>query len=199
MAERQKWLQIGGFLRGWLYNAHLIGISVFLEQNSIRNSRLGVVACRSKLTELWRIFSEDVMKARVKWVENTLMVGESGSGHAVVMDGPPDMGGQNLGVRPMEMMLLGLGGCTQFDVVHILRKGRHQVTRCEVELEAERAETEPKVFTRIHVHFIVSGPGLTEKVVERAVKLSAEKYCSASLMLGQVVDITHDFEVVSGE
>ena len=137
------------------------------------------------------------MKARVKWVENTLMVGESGSGHAVVMDGPPDMGGQNLGIRPMEMMLLGLGGCTQFDVVHILRKGRHQVTRCEVELEAERAETEPKVFTRIHVHFIVSGPGLTDKVVERAVKLSAEKYCSASLMLGQVADITHDFEVVS--
>jgi putative redox protein len=149
------------------------------------------------LTDLWRIFSEDVMKARVKWVENTLMVGESGSGHAVVMDGPPDMGGQNLGIRPMEMMLLGLGGCTQFDVVHILRKGRHQVTRCEVEMEAERAETEPKVFTRIHVHFIVSGPGLTEKVVERAVKLSAEKYCSASLMLGQVVDITHDFELVS--
>ncbi|MES9935252.1 MAG: OsmC family protein [Sedimenticola sp.] len=136
------------------------------------------------------------MKARVKWVERTLMVGESGSGHAVVMDGPPDMGGQNLGIRPMEMMLLGLGGCTQFDVVHILRKSRQQVTRCEVELEAERAETEPKVFTRIHVHFIVAGPSLTEKVVERAVKLSAEKYCSASLMLGEVAEITHDFELV---
>ncbi|WP_435685651.1 OsmC family protein [Sedimenticola selenatireducens] len=136
------------------------------------------------------------MKARVKWVEQTLMVGESGSGHAVVMDGPPDFGGRNLGVRPMEMLLLGLGGCTQFDVVHILRKGRNQVTLCEVDLEAERAETDPKVFTKIHVHFRLAGPGLTEKAVERAVKLSAEKYCSASIMLGQVVDISHDFELV---
>ena len=137
------------------------------------------------------------MKARVKWVEQTLMVGESGSGHAVVMDGPPDFGGRNLGVRPMEMLLLGLGGCSQFDVVHILRKGRNPVTLCEVELEAERAETEPKVFTKIHVHFRLAGPGLTEKTVERAVKLSAEKYCSASIMLGQVVEISHDFELVA--
>lgn len=138
------------------------------------------------------------MKARVKWVEGAMMVGESGSGHGVVMDGPEDSGGRNLGVRPMEMLLLGLGGCTEFDVIHILRKGRHQVSRCEVELTAERAETEPKVFTRIHVHFIVAGPGLTEKAVERAVKLSAEKYCSASLMLGAVAEVTHDFELVSG-
>ncbi len=137
------------------------------------------------------------MKARVKWVEGALMVGESGSGHAVVMDGPPDFGGRNLGIRPMEMLLLGLGGCTEFDVVHILRKGRHQVTRCEVELSAERAETEPKVFTRIHVHFIVAGPGLTEKAVERAVRLSAEKFCSASLMLGATAEITHDFELAT--
>ncbi|MCW8945799.1 MAG: OsmC family protein [Sedimenticola sp.] len=137
------------------------------------------------------------MKARVKWVEQTLMVGESGSGHAIVMDGPPDFGGRNLGVRPMEMMLLGLGGCTQFDVVHILRKGRNEVSLCEVELDAERAEKDPKVFTKIHVHFRVAGPGLTEKSVARAVKLSAEKYCSASIMLGQVVEITHDFELVS--
>jgi putative redox protein len=137
------------------------------------------------------------MKARVKWVEQTLMVGESGSGHAVVMDGPPDFGGRNLGVRPMEMLLLGLGGCTQFDVVHILRKGRNQVTLCEVELEVERAETDPKVFTKIHVHFRLAGPGLTEKAVERAVKLSAEKYCSASIMLGQVVEISHDFELLA--
>ncbi|MCW8975167.1 MAG: OsmC family protein [Sedimenticola sp.] len=137
------------------------------------------------------------MKARVKWVEQTLMVGESGSGHAVVMDGPPDFGGRNLGVRPMEMLLLGLGGCTQFDVVHILRKGRNEVSLCEVQLEAERAETDPKVFTKVHVHFRVAGPGLTEKVVARAIKLSAEKYCSASIMLGQVVEITHDFELVS--
>ena len=136
------------------------------------------------------------MKARIKWVDGALMVGESGSGHAVVMDGPEDSGGRNLGVRPMEMLLLGMGGCTEFDVVHILRKGRHEVRLCEVELEAERAESDPKVFTRIHVHFRVGGPGLTEKVVERAVRLSAEKYCSASIMLGQVARVTHDFELV---
>lgn len=138
----------------------------------------------------------DVMKARVKWIEDSLMMAESGSGHAIVMDGPPEHGGRNLGVRPMEMLLLGLGGCTQFDVVHILRKGRHRVSRCEVELEAQRAESEPKVFTRIHVHFILAGPGLSAKAVQRAVSLSAEKYCSASLMLGQVAEISHDFELV---
>ncbi len=136
------------------------------------------------------------MKARVKWVENTQMVGESGSGHALVMDGPQEFGGRNLGVRPMEMLLLGLGGCTQFDVMHILRKGRHQVSRCEVELEAERAEEEPRVFTRIHVHFIIAGPGLSEKVVARAIQLSAEKFCSASIMLGATAGISHDFELV---
>jgi putative redox protein len=136
------------------------------------------------------------MKARIKWVEGTLMVGESDSGHAVVMDGPPEFGGRNLGLRPMEMLLLGMGGCTQFDVVHILRKSRNEVTLCEVELEAERAESEPKVFTRIHVHFKVAGPGLSEKAVARAVSLSAEKYCSASIMLGASVEITHDFELL---
>jgi putative redox protein len=136
------------------------------------------------------------MKARIKWVEGTLMVGESESGHAMVMDGPPEFGGRNLGLRPMEMMLLGMGGCTQFDVVHILRKSRNEVSLCEVELEAERAESEPKVFTRIHVHFKVAGPGLTEKAVARAVSLSAEKYCSASIMLGASVKITHDFELL---
>ena len=136
------------------------------------------------------------MKARVKWVEGALMVGESGSGHALVMDGPPEHGGRNLGVRPMELLLLGMGGCTEFDVVHILRKGRHDVRLCEVELEAERAELEPKVFTRIHVHFRVAGVGLTEQVVARAVQLSAEKFCSASIMLGRTAQITHDFELV---
>lgn len=135
------------------------------------------------------------MKARVIWVENTMMVGESGSGHAVVMDGPPEHGGRNLGIRPMEMLLLGLGGCTQFDVVQILKKGRQQLSSCSVELEAERAEKEPKVFTRIHVHFILGGVGLSEKAVARAVDLSAEKYCSASLMLGKTARITHDFEI----
>jgi putative redox protein len=136
------------------------------------------------------------MKARLKWVEGALMVGESGSGHAVVLDGAPEYGGRNLGPRPMEMLLIGMGGCTQFDVVHILRKGRHDVRLCEVELTAERAETDPKVFTRIHAHFRVGGPGITDKAVERAIKLSAEKFCSASIMLGATAKITHDFEIV---
>jgi putative redox protein len=136
------------------------------------------------------------MKARVKWVEAATFVGESGSGHAVVMDGPEDSGGRNLGIRPMEMLLIGMGGCTAFDVVHILKKSRQPVTDCVVEIEAERAETEPKIFTRIHVHFRVSGNGLAEKQVARAVELSAEKYCSASIMLGKVAAISHDFEVI---
>jgi len=136
------------------------------------------------------------LKARVKWVENALFLGESGSGHAVVMDGPPESGGKNLGVRPMEMLLIGMGGCASFDVVHILRKGRHDVRHCEAMLEAERADSEPKVFTRIHLHFVVTGKGLTEAVVDRAVKLSAEKYCSASIMLGKTAVITHDFELI---
>ena len=139
------------------------------------------------------------MKARIKWVENAMFVGESGSGHAVVMDGPPDSGGRNLGVRPMEMLLLGMGGCTAFDVVLILQRGRQPVTDCVVEIEAERAETVPKVFTRIHVHFIVTGRGLSEKHVRRAVDLSAEKYCSASIMLGKAAEISHDFEIVEAE
>ena len=137
------------------------------------------------------------MKAKIKWVDGAMMVGESGSGHAVVMDGPPDFGGQNLGIRPMEMLLLGLGGCTQFDVLMILRKGRHEVTDCVVELEAERAEKEPKVFTKIHIYYKVTGPDLTDKAVERAVKLSAEKFCSASIMLGAMAEITHDYEILS--
>ncbi|MGM0594162.1 MAG: OsmC family protein [Pseudomonadota bacterium] len=138
------------------------------------------------------------MDARIKWVENATFVGESGSGHAVVMDGPPEMGGRNLGVRPMEMMLLGMGGCTTFDVVHILKKSREAVTDCVAELSAERAETEPKVFTKIHVHFIVRGKGLKEAKVKKAVELSAEKYCSASLMLGNAgVAITHDYEIIA--
>lgn len=135
------------------------------------------------------------MKARVKWVEGALMVGESDSGHCVVMDGPPEHGGRNLGLRPMEMLLVGMGGCTQFDVIHILRKSRLQVTGCEVELTAERAEQDPKVFTRIHVHYLVCGQQLPPERVERAIQLSAEKFCSASIMLGATAKITHDFEI----
>lgn len=138
------------------------------------------------------------MKARVKWVEEATFLAESESGHAVVMDGPPDMGGRNLGVRPMEMMLLGMGGCTAFDVVHILKKSRQTVSNCVAELSAERAETDPKVFTKIHVHFVIRGEGLQENKVAKAVELSAEKYCSASIMLGNAgVAITHDYEIVA--
>jgi putative redox protein len=136
------------------------------------------------------------MKARIKWVENSMFLGESGTGHVVVMDGPEEAGGRNLGVRPMEMLLLGMGGCTSFDVVHILRKGRHEIAGCEAMIEAERADTDPKVFTRIHIHFVVSGKSLSQTVVERAVRLSAEKYCSASIMLGKTAEITHDFEIL---
>jgi putative redox protein len=124
-----------------------------------------------------------------------MFIGETGSGHAVVIDGPPDLGGRNLGPRPMELILQGLGGCTAIDVIHILKKARQNVSDCVIELSAERAETDPKVFTRIHIHFIVSGKELSEKQVERAIQLSAEKYCSASIMLGKSVAITHDYEV----
>jgi putative redox protein len=138
-----------------------------------------------------------IMKARVKWVEEVTFLGEAASGHAVVMDGPPESGGRNLGVRPMEMLLLGMGGCTAFDVVMILKKARQEITDCVVEMEAERAATDPKVFTRIHVHFVVTGNGLSDKQVARAVELSAEKYCSASIMLSKSVDITHSYKIVA--
>lgn len=122
-------------------------------------------------------------------------IGESASGHAVVMDGPPEFGGQNLGIRPMEMLILGLGGCSSFDVILILKKSRQQVVHCEVELDYDRAEENPKVYTRIHMHFIVTGKDLDESKVEKAISLSAERYCSASIMLGKTADITHDFEI----
>jgi putative redox protein len=131
------------------------------------------------------------MKARVKLVDGMMFVGESGSGHAVVMDGAPEYGGRNLGIRPMEMLLIGLGGCTAFDVVQILRKGREQVSDCEVEVIAERAETDPKVFTKIHIEYRIAGKDLAPAKVERAIQLSKEKYCSASIMLGAVAEITH--------
>ncbi len=136
------------------------------------------------------------MEARIRWVDGRMFVGESGSGHAVVMDGPPELGGRNLGIRPMEMVLLGLGGCTSFDVVEILTKGRQAVTGCETELTATRAEGVPSVFERIHVRFRVRGRDLNPRQVERAVQLSAEKYCSASIMLERGgVEITHDFVI----
>ncbi|MEW6313082.1 MAG: OsmC family protein [Pseudomonadota bacterium] len=136
------------------------------------------------------------MKVRVKWVEEASFLATSESGHALLMDGPPDSGGRNLGPRPMETMLMGTGGCTAFDVVHILKKARQPVTDCVVEIDAERAAQDPKVFTKIHFHFTVKGQGLNPVQVERAIKLSAEKYCSASIMLGKTAQITHDFEII---
>jgi putative redox protein len=136
------------------------------------------------------------MKARVKWVENVCFMGESETGHAVILDGAPEAGGRNIGMRPMEMLLIGMGACTSFDVVTILNKARQPVTDCVAEIEAERADEVPKVFTKIHVHFVVTGNGLNESQVERAVKLSAEKYCSASIMLGKAAQVTHDFEII---
>ncbi|MDH5479643.1 MAG: OsmC family protein [Nitrosomonas sp.] len=136
------------------------------------------------------------MKTRIEWKGNVCFQAESGSGHQILMDGAPEAGGQNLGPRPMEMLLMGLGGCTTFDVILILKKGRQDISDCVVEIEAKRAETDPKVFTHIHLHFIVSGKNLKLHQVERAINLSAEKYCSASIMLRDTVEITHDYEIV---
>lgn len=136
------------------------------------------------------------MKARINWLQDAMFLGESGSGHTVVMDGPADAGGRNIGIRPMEMLLLGVGGCAAFDVVSILRKARQDVSGCVAEVEAERADAIPAVFEKIHIRFIVSGRGLDESRVRRAVELSAEKYCSASIMLRKAgVEMSHDFEI----
>jgi putative redox protein len=139
------------------------------------------------------------MQARVKWVENAAFVGETGSSHAVVIDGPAEIGGRNLGARPMELMLLSVGACSAVDVVHILKKARQPVQDCFVEVEGKRAETEPKVFTDIHLQFVISGQGLSENQVRRAVELSADKYCSASIMLKRGgVNVTHGYEIRAG-
>jgi putative redox protein len=135
------------------------------------------------------------MRARVQLVEGMTFVAESGSGHAVVLDASPDIGGRNLGARPMEMVLMGTGACSAIDVVHILRKARQAITGCVVELEAERAAQDPKVFTRIHFRFVVTGRELAPAQVERAVKLSKEKYCSATAMLAKTAQITTEFEI----
>lgn len=140
------------------------------------------------------------MKAEVKWVGERMFLGESGSGHAVVMDGPPDHGGRNMGVRPMEMMLLGMGGCASFDVVSILEKSRQQVTDCVARMDAERAEGVPSPFTKIHMHFVVKGKQLKDKQVAKAVEMSATKYCSASIMLSNAgVEVSHSYEIVADE
>ena len=135
------------------------------------------------------------MKARVKLVEGITFVAESGSGHAVVMDASPDVGGRDMGARPMEMILMGAGGCSAIDVVHILRKARQDLVDCVVEVEGERAAEDPKVFTRIHMHYVVTGRALNPAQVERAIRLSKEKYCSATIMLAKTAEVTADFEI----
>ena len=135
------------------------------------------------------------MQVKVKWIDGVSFVGESETGHAVVLDGAPENGGRNIGMRPMEMLLIGMGSCTAFDVVTILKKARQPIVDCVAEIAAERAETIPKVFTKIHVHFVVTGENLNEQQVARAVSLSAEKYCSASIMLQKACEISHDFEI----
>jgi putative redox protein len=138
------------------------------------------------------------VKASVKWIENVTFLAESESGHTVVIDGPPSAGGRNIGIRPMELVLMGVGGCTSFDVISILQKARQDVTDCVAEIEAERADDVPSVFTKIHFHFTVTGNNLKESQVKRAIDLSAEKYCSASIMLGRAgVEISHDYEIQS--
>jgi putative redox protein len=139
------------------------------------------------------------MKTTIRWTGEAGFVGETESGHQITMDGPPDLGGRNQGPRPMELVLTGMGGCTAFDVVLILRRSRQDIRDCVAEISAERASEDPKVFTRIHVHFVVTGSDLDPSRVERAISLSAEKYCSASIMLGKTAEITHDFEIVEVE
>ncbi|XZG69551.1 OsmC family protein [Chitinibacteraceae bacterium HSL-7] len=139
------------------------------------------------------------MKVRLKWVEEVSFLAQSESGHAVLMDGPPEGGGRNLGPRPMEMVLMGAAGCSTYDVIHILKKGRADVRDCVVDVDAQRADSEPKVFTKIHLHFTVTGKGLKTEQVERAIRLSAEKYCSATIMLAKTAEVTHDFTVIEAE
>ena len=136
------------------------------------------------------------MKVRVKWIENAAFVAETESSHAIVMDGSPEGGGRNLGPRPMETVLAGTGGCTAYDVVSILRKSRQDISDCVLDIDADRAPTDPKVFTRIHFHFTIHGRNVKREQVERAILLSADKYCSASIMLGKTAEITHDFEII---
>ncbi len=135
------------------------------------------------------------METKIIWAGGVTFVGETADGHKIVMDGAPEGGGRNLGPRPMETLLLGMGGCTAYDVISILRKSRQDIQDCTMSMTANRAEDHPRVFTEIHIHFTVTGKGLSDKQVERAIKLSSEKYCSASIMLGKTVKITHDFEI----
>ena len=135
------------------------------------------------------------MESSLKWAGGAAFIGRSSSGHTVIMDGPPDGGGKDLGIRPMEMLILGMGACSSYDVISILKKSRQQITDCDVNITSSRADDHPRIFTDIHIHFTITGKSLKEKQVERAIKLSAEKYCSASIMLGAMANITHDYDI----
>ncbi len=136
------------------------------------------------------------MQINVRWLSDMAFEAETGSGHSIIVDGPPDAGGKNQGPRPMEMLLVGMGACSSVDVISILKKSRLDIDNCEVKVTAKRADEHPKVFTDIHLHFVVTGKELKEKTVQRAIELSAEKYCSASIMLGATAKVTHDYEIV---
>jgi putative redox protein len=138
---------------------------------------------------------ESYMETSLKWAGGAAFIGRSSSGHSVIMDGPPEGGGRDLGIRPMEMLLLGMGACSSYDVISILKKSRQQITDCDVRITSSRADDHPRIFTDINIHFTVTGKDLKKKQVERAIKLSAEKYCSASIMLGAMANITHDFDI----
>ena len=139
------------------------------------------------------------MKARIKWIEDLSFFGESGSGHSIVMDGPEAIGGHGTGMRPMELLLLGMGGCTSFDMIQMLKKSRQDIVDCVVDVSAERSEEIPKIFTDIHVQYTITGRNVKEAHVKRAVELSTEKYCSASIMLGASANITHAFEIIEAD
>jgi len=151
----------------------------------------------AKLAFIDSIRANIKMKARVKWVEDLLFMGESGSGHTVVMDGPESLGRHGTGMRPMELLLLGMGGCTSFDMIQMLKKSRQDIRDCVVTLDSERSDEIPKVFTKINVHYTISGKDVKEAHVKRAVELSTEKYCSASIMLGAMAEITHSYEIIN--
>lgn len=135
-------------------------------------------------------------ETKVKWIADAAFIGTASSGHTILMDGPPEGGGNNWGVRPMEMLILGMGACSAYDVVSILKKSRQKIINCEAKISYQRSDNHPKVFTHIHIHFVVSGYDLQEKKIARAIKLSAEQYCSASIMLAAVAQVTHDFELI---
>ena len=137
------------------------------------------------------------MKARIKWVEDLQFLGESETGHTIVMDVPEELGGHGTGMRPMELLLLGMGGCTSFDMIQMLKKGRQDIRDCVVEIDSERSDEIPKVFTKIHVRYTITGKNIKEAQVKRAVELSTEKYCSASLMLAKTAEITHEYEIIN--